>query len=42
MQYASILEAIRNTPLVRLGRMNTRPGVNVYAKLEGFNPTGSV
>ena len=38
----SILDAIGNTPLVRLGRMNTRPGVNVYAKLEGFNPTGSV
>jgi len=38
----SILHAIGNTPLVRLRRMVDKPGVNVYAKLEGFNPTGSV
>jgi cysteine synthase B len=38
----SILETIGNTPLVRLARFSPRPGVNVYAKLEGQNPTGSV
>jgi cysteine synthase B len=38
----SILDAIGNTPLVRLQRMGANNGVNVYAKLEGFNPTGSV
>jgi cysteine synthase B len=38
----SILDAIGNTPLVRLGRMGPNHGVNIYAKLEGFNPTGSV
>ncbi len=38
----SILDTIGNTPLVRLARFSPRPGVNVYAKLEGQNPTGSV
>ncbi len=38
----SILETIGNTPLVRLNHLSPSPDVNVYAKLEGFNPTGSV
>ena len=38
----SILEAIGNTPLVRINKMNPNPGVELYAKLEGFNPTGSI
>jgi [CysO sulfur-carrier protein]-thiocarboxylate-dependent cysteine synthase len=42
MPYDSILDAIGNTPLVKLSRLTLKPGVNVYAKLEGFNPTGSV
>jgi len=37
-----ILEAIGNTPLVRINRINPNPGVELYAKLEGFNPTGSI
>ena len=41
MPYASILEAVGNTPLVRLGRFSPKPGVEIYAKLEGQNPTGS-
>ena len=40
--YDNILEAIGRTPLVRLGRMNPNPAVSLYAKLEGFNPTGSI
>jgi len=40
--YNNILEAIGNTPLVKINRMNTNPGVLLYAKLEGFNPTGSI
>ena len=40
--YDNILEAIGNTPLVRINRMNTNPNVLIYAKLEGFNPTGSI
>jgi [CysO sulfur-carrier protein]-thiocarboxylate-dependent cysteine synthase len=42
MPYASILDTIGNTPLVRLNRMSPNPDVNIYAKLEGANPTGSV
>jgi len=38
----SILDAIGNTPLVRINRMNNNPNVELYAKLEGFNPTGSI
>jgi len=37
----SVLDTIGNTPVVRLTHLSP-PGVNVYAKLEGFNPTGSV
>ena len=38
----SILDTIGNTPLVKLNRIGPGHGVNIYAKLEGFNPTGSV
>ena len=42
MLYNSILEAIGNTPLVKLPHFSPKPGVDVYAKLEGANPTGSL
>ena len=42
MRYGSILETIGNTPLVELQSFSPRPGVEIYAKLEGANPTGSV
>ena len=42
MRYNSILETIGNTPLVELKSFSPRPGVQVFAKLEGFNPSGSV
>jgi cysteine synthase len=42
MTFSSILEAVGNTPLVRLARFSPKPGVDIYAKLEGQNPTGSV
>jgi cysteine synthase B len=38
----NILETIGNTPLVRINVMNKNPAVPLYAKLEGFNPTGSI
>src|SRR5215213_1762568 len=41
-RYGDIVEAIGNTPLVELKRLSPRPGVRIYAKLEGYNPTGSV
>jgi len=40
--FNSILDCIGNTPLVRIRRMNPNPNVDIYAKLEGFNPTGSI
>lgn len=42
MRYGSILETIGNTPLVELKSFSPRPGIEIYAKLEGANPTGSV
>ncbi len=38
----NVLELIGNTPVVRINRMNPNPKVTIYAKLEGFNPGGSV
>jgi len=42
MIYQGILDTIGNTPLVRLGRMSPKSEVEIYAKLEGQNPTGSL
>ena len=38
----NILETIGNTPIVRINSLNPNPDVNIYAKLEGFNPSGSI
>ncbi|UNO48569.1 MULTISPECIES: cysteine synthase A [Alicyclobacillus] len=40
--YASILDLIGNTPTVRLNRVPDANGAEVYLKLEGKNPAGSV
>ena len=40
-RYDNILDAIGNTPLIRLQRLAPE-GVNVYVKAEAFNPMGSV
>ncbi len=39
---APLVAAIGGTPLVRLGRFEPRPEVELYAKLESSNPGGSV
>lgn len=39
--YDSILDTVGNTPIVRLQRL-APPQVSVYAKVESFNPGGSV
>jgi [CysO sulfur-carrier protein]-thiocarboxylate-dependent cysteine synthase len=41
-RYADIVQAIGHTPLVELRRLSPKPGVRIYAKLESYNPTGSV
>ena len=38
----SILDAIGHTPLVEIKHVNPNPGVSILAKLEYFNPGGSI
>ena len=40
--YSNILETIGRTPLVKINRLNPKPHIPLYAKVEGFNPTGSI
>lgn len=40
--YANITEAFGNTPLVKLNRVTGDAAAEVYAKLEFYNPAGSV
>jgi cysteine synthase len=42
MRSSSLIEAIGETPLVELPSFSPKPGVRIFAKLEGNNPTGSV
>ncbi|MSQ09850.1 MAG: cysteine synthase family protein [Dehalococcoidia bacterium] len=37
-----LLARIGNTPLVELPNCSPKPGIRIYAKLEWFNPSGSV
>src|SRR6201987_2036877 len=39
--YASILETVGNTPVVRINKLGP-PGINLFVKIEAFNPLGSV
>lgn len=41
MLYSNILETIGNTPIVKLNKIGPKD-VNVYVKIESFNPMGSV
>ena len=41
-RFGNLVESIGNTPLVELPRLSPSPGVRMFAKLEGRNPTGSV
>jgi cysteine synthase A len=40
-RYQNILETIGNTPVVRINRLAPK-GVNLFVKIEAFNPLGSV
>src|SRR5512132_3773645 len=40
-KYASILDTVGNTPVVKIGKL-TPPNVDLYVKIEAFNPLGSV
>jgi cysteine synthase B len=39
---ASLLDLVGSTPLVELQRLSPKPAVQIFAKLEGQNPTGSI
>lgn len=40
-RYANILETVGNTPVVRINKL-APPDVNLFVKIEAFNPLGSV
>src|SRR5688572_31779375 len=40
-KFQSILETVGNTPVVRINRL-APAGINLYVKIEAFNPLGSV
>ena len=40
-KFANILETVGNTPVVKIGRL-APAGINLYVKIEAFNPLGSV
>ena len=42
MIFKNILETIGNTPMVKINKLNPNPNVNIYAKIEGVNPGGSI
>lgn len=42
MIYQNILQTIGHTPLVKIRRMSPKIGINIFAKIEGVNPGGSI
>jgi cysteine synthase A len=40
-KFANILETVGNTPVVRIGKL-APPGIDLFVKIEAFNPLGSV
>src|SRR5688500_3969978 len=40
-RYANILETVGNTPVVKIGKL-APAGIDLYVKIEAFNPLGSV
>ncbi len=42
MHHTDIIDSIGDTPLVELKYCSPKPGVRLFAKVEGMNPTGSV
>src|SRR6202790_4989823 len=40
-RFSNILETVGNTPVVRINKL-APPGINLFVKIEAFNPLGSV
>ncbi len=41
-RYGDLVQSVGNTPIIELPTLSPKPGVKIFAKLEGQNPTGSV
>jgi [CysO sulfur-carrier protein]-thiocarboxylate-dependent cysteine synthase len=41
-RYESVVDLIGDTPLIDVSRLSPKPSVQIFAKLEGHNPGGSV
>ena len=41
-RFDDLTQVVGNTPLVNIDRLSPASGVHLWAKLDGFNPTGSV
>ena len=42
MIFDNMIQAIGNTPMVKINKLNPNKNVEIFAKLEGFNPSGSI
>ena len=42
MSYPSFLDFVGHTPLINLNKINPNPNVTILAKVEFYNPTGSI
>jgi cysteine synthase B len=42
MYYHNVLETVGETPLIELKSFSPRPDVQIFAKMEGVNPSGSI
>jgi cysteine synthase B len=42
VRYSSVIDTIGHTPLIELKHCSPNPQVRLFAKIEGWNPTGSV
>jgi len=42
MIYKNILDTIGNTPIIKINKIYNKKDVNIYAKIEGVNPGGSI
>jgi cysteine synthase B len=42
MHHLHVLHTVGRTPMVELRKLEPKPGIRLFAKLEGWNPTGSI
>jgi cysteine synthase B len=42
MHHLHVLHTVGRTPMIELRKLAPKPGIRLFAKLEGWNPTGSI